>query len=35
MRMKGQENVTALLNGVDVGNEAQCTQMLILELRQS
>ena len=28
MRVKNQEKVKALLNGLDVGNEAQCTQML-------
>ena len=28
--MKNQEKVKALLNGVDVGNEVYCTQMLCI-----
>ena len=28
IRLKNQEKVKALRNGVNVGNEAQCTQML-------
>ena len=29
IRMKNQEKLKAFVNGADVGNQAQCTQMLV------